>query len=68
LPLLILMVWMGVAAQTFLVSISASNANTLSMTKGGMEQQVKIQQVKIEPVQARIEKARPENEVPADGF
>jgi NADH-quinone oxidoreductase subunit M len=40
LPLLVLMVWMGMAAQTFLVSISASNANILSLTKGSMEQQV----------------------------
>jgi NADH:ubiquinone oxidoreductase subunit 4 (subunit M) len=42
-PLLVLMVWMGVAAQTFLPSISASNANTLSMTNGAMEQQVQAQ-------------------------
>jgi NADH-quinone oxidoreductase subunit M len=42
LPLVVLMVWLGVAAQTFLPSISASNEKTLSMTKGGMEQQVKL--------------------------
>jgi len=41
LPLLVLMVWMGVAAQTFLPSISASNSKTLAMTKGSMEEQVK---------------------------
>jgi NADH-quinone oxidoreductase subunit M len=52
LPLLVLMVWMGVAAQTFLPSISASNANILSMTKAAMEEQVQ---------------ARPEPEVVAHG-
>jgi NADH-quinone oxidoreductase subunit M len=41
LPLVVLMVWLGIAAQTFLPSISASNEKTLVMTKGGMEQQVK---------------------------
>jgi NADH-quinone oxidoreductase subunit M len=40
LPLLVLMVWMGVAAQTFLPSISASNAKALGMTRGSIEQQV----------------------------
>jgi NADH-quinone oxidoreductase subunit M len=45
LPLLILMIWMGVAAQTFLVSISASNEKTLSLTKGSLVQEVKVQQV-----------------------
>jgi NADH:ubiquinone oxidoreductase subunit 4 (subunit M) len=52
LPLLVLMVWMGMAAQTFLPSISASNANILSLTKGSMEQQVQT---------------RPEPQVIADG-
>jgi NADH-quinone oxidoreductase subunit M len=42
LPLLILMVWMGVAAQTFLPTIGASNAAMLSTTKGSLEQQVKV--------------------------
>jgi NADH-quinone oxidoreductase subunit M len=41
LPLVILMVWMGVAAQTFLPSISASNSAMLSTTKDSVEQQVK---------------------------
>jgi NADH-quinone oxidoreductase subunit M len=41
LPLLILMIWMGVAAQTFLPSIGASNSAMLSTTKGSVEQQVK---------------------------
>lgn len=41
LPMLILMVWMGVAAQNFLPSISASNARTLSQSNGSVEQQVK---------------------------
>jgi NADH:ubiquinone oxidoreductase subunit 4 (subunit M) len=36
-PLLILMVWMGVAAQTFLPSISASNAATLQQTRSHQE-------------------------------
>jgi hypothetical protein len=35
------MVWMGVAAQTFLPSIAASNANILSQTKGSAGQNVK---------------------------
>jgi NADH:ubiquinone oxidoreductase subunit 4 (subunit M) len=42
LPLIILMVWMGVAAQTFLPSIGAANSAMLSNTKGSVEQQVKI--------------------------
>jgi NADH-quinone oxidoreductase subunit M len=46
-PLLVLMVWMGVKAQTFLPSISGSNAKTLSMTQGGMEQRVKLAQPKV---------------------
>jgi NADH-quinone oxidoreductase subunit M len=40
LPLLVLMVWMGVAAQTFLPSISASNNQTLNQTQGSMVEQV----------------------------
>jgi NADH-quinone oxidoreductase subunit M len=47
LPLLILMVWMGIAAQHFLPSISSSNAKTLSMTKGKLEQQVKLPGAKV---------------------
>ena len=43
LPLVVLMVWMGVAAQTFLPSIGASNAGFLAATKGSVEQQVKAQ-------------------------
>jgi hypothetical protein len=35
------MIWMGVAAQTFLPSIGASNSAMLSTTKGSVEQQVK---------------------------
>lgn len=41
LPLIILMVWMGIAAQTFLPSIGASNSAMLSNTRGSVEQQVK---------------------------
>ena len=41
LPLVILMIWMGMAPQTFLPSIGASNAAMLSTTKGSLEQQVK---------------------------
>ncbi len=36
-PLLVLMVWMGVAAQTFLPSISAATAKTLEQTKVNVE-------------------------------
>ncbi len=43
LPLVVLMIWMGVAAQTFLPSIGASNAGFLAATKGSVEQQVKAQ-------------------------
>jgi NADH-quinone oxidoreductase subunit M len=43
LPLVVLMIWMGVAAQTFLPSIGASNASFLAATKGSVEQQVKTQ-------------------------
>jgi len=42
-PMLILMIWMGVAAQTFLPSIGASNAALLNQTKGSVEQNVKIE-------------------------
>jgi NADH-quinone oxidoreductase subunit M len=41
LPMIVLMIWMGVAPQTFLPSIGASNAAMLSTTKGSLEQQVK---------------------------
>jgi NADH-quinone oxidoreductase subunit M len=41
-PLLILMIWMGIAAQTFLPSISSSNAQTLNQTKGSMVEQVQV--------------------------
>jgi NADH:ubiquinone oxidoreductase subunit 4 (subunit M) len=43
-PMVVLMIWMGVAAQTFLPSIGASTANILSQTKGSIEQNVKVQQ------------------------
>jgi len=49
LPLLILMVWMGVAAQSFLPSIGASNAAMLSNTRGSVEQQVKVTPAKETP-------------------
>jgi len=42
-PLLVLMVWMGVAAMSFLPSISASNAKTLEQTKVNVEFQVESQ-------------------------
>jgi hypothetical protein len=41
LPLLILMVWMGTATQTFLPSISAQNALILKQTDARKEVQVK---------------------------
>jgi hypothetical protein len=47
LPLLVIMLWMGVKAQTFLPSISASNAKALSLTQGSMEQRVKSAQPKV---------------------
>jgi NADH-quinone oxidoreductase subunit M len=43
-PMVVLMIWMGVAAQTFLPSIGASNAGILLHTKGHVEQNVKVQQ------------------------
>lgn len=50
-PLLILMVWMGVAAQTFLPSISASNAGALAQSNGKIEQQVKTSPAVVTPSQ-----------------
>ena len=41
LPMIVLMIWMGVAPQTYHPSIGASNAAMLSTTKGSREQQVK---------------------------
>jgi NADH-quinone oxidoreductase subunit M len=41
LPLVVLMIWMGVAPQTFLPSIGQSNASFLAATKGAVEQQVR---------------------------
>jgi NADH-quinone oxidoreductase subunit M len=43
LPMITLMIWMGVAAQTFLPSIGASNAAILAQTKGSVEQSVKAE-------------------------
>jgi NADH:ubiquinone oxidoreductase subunit 4 (subunit M) len=42
LPMIILMIWLGVAPQTFLPSIGASNAAMLATTKGRLEQQVNL--------------------------
>jgi NADH-quinone oxidoreductase subunit M len=42
LPLLVLMLWMGIGAQTFLPSIGESNAAFLSTTEGSLEQQVRL--------------------------
>jgi NADH-quinone oxidoreductase subunit M len=42
-PMIILMIWMGVAPQTFLPSIGASNTALLNQTKGNVEQNVKLQ-------------------------
>ena len=42
LPMIILMIWMGVAPQTFLPSIGASNSAMLAITKGRLEQQVNL--------------------------
>lgn len=41
LPMVLLMIWMGVAAQTFLPSIGQANATMLNQTKGSVEQTVK---------------------------
>jgi NADH-quinone oxidoreductase subunit M len=43
LPMIVLMIWMGVAAQTFLPSIGASNATILQQTRGSAEQNVKVE-------------------------
>ena len=40
LPMLAMMIAMGVAAQMFLPSISASDADALAQTKGSQEQRV----------------------------
>ena len=40
-PMIVLMVWMGVAPQTFLPSIGASDARTLEHSKVNVEIQVK---------------------------
>ena len=53
LPLVVLMIWMGVAAQTFLPSIGASNAAMLAATKTSIEQQVKAAPVVQETANAR---------------
>jgi NADH-quinone oxidoreductase subunit M len=42
-PMILLMIWMGVAAQMFLPSIGASNTALLNQTKGSVEQSVKLQ-------------------------
>jgi NADH-quinone oxidoreductase subunit M len=42
-PMIVLMVWMGVAAQSFLPSIGAANTTLLNQTKGSVEQNVKVQ-------------------------
>ncbi len=52
LPMVALMIVMGVAAQLFLPSISASNADALSLTKGSQEQRVQLETHK-EPANAR---------------
>lgn len=52
LPMLAMMIVMGVAAQIFLPSISASNADALGATRGAQEQRVMID-VNKEPVNAR---------------
>jgi len=50
LPLLVLMVWMGTATQTFLPAISASNTRTLRESEVKVEFQVKVQP----PVSAQL--------------
>jgi NADH-quinone oxidoreductase subunit M len=40
-PMILLMIWMGTAAQTFLPSIAASNAKALAITRGAAEEQVR---------------------------
>ena len=48
-PLMILMVWMGVYAQSFLPAVSASNAKTLNLTKanGAMQVQTPRQSAEV---------------------
>jgi NADH-quinone oxidoreductase subunit M len=42
-PLLLLMVWMGVAPMTFLPPVSASNRATLDRSRVNFEQTVQVQ-------------------------
>ncbi|MBC7927262.1 MAG: NADH-quinone oxidoreductase subunit M [Bryobacteraceae bacterium] len=58
LPMLALMVIMGVAAQLFLPSISASNAEALTHTKGSQEQRVKATQTADEELAKELARAR----------
>ena len=49
LPMIVLMVWMGIAPQTFLPSIGASDARTLEQSKVNVEIQVKNTQQQPAP-------------------
>jgi NADH-quinone oxidoreductase subunit M len=46
-PLVVLMVWMGTATQTFMPSISAANARILEQSKANVEYQVKSEAVEV---------------------
>ena len=58
LPLIILMVWMGMAPQTFLPSIGTATAKTLEQSKANVEYQVKSPQMKIRPAVQEASNAR----------
>lgn len=49
-PLIVLMVWMGVYAQSFLPAVSASNAKTLGITKANGALQVEAPRVPAEVI------------------
>jgi NADH-quinone oxidoreductase subunit M len=52
LPLIALMIWMGIAPQTFLPVVSASNARTLSLSNINREFNVKTTPVTVPLVEA----------------
>jgi hypothetical protein len=56
--LIILMVWMGMAPQTFLPSIGTATAKTLEQSKANVEYQVKSPQMKIRPAVQEASNAR----------
>ncbi len=58
LPLVVLMVWMGMASQTFLPSIGTATAKTLEQSKANVEYQVKSPQMKTRPAVQEASNAR----------